>query len=92
MTTMIQTVAFYLVLVNLTAFMLFGIDKRKAKKARWRISEATLLMLAAIGGSVGAWAGMKVWHHKTLHKKFRWGIPALLIGQIALAVYLFRWH
>lgn len=92
MTTMIQAIAFYLVLVNLTAFMLFGIDKRKAKKARWRIPEATLLMLAAVGGSVGAWAGMKVWHHKTLHKKFRWGIPALLIGQIALAVYLFRWH
>lgn len=60
----------------------------KAKKAKWRISETTLLTLAAIGGSIGAWAGMRIWHHKTLHKKFKYGIPAIIILQIALAAYL----
>jgi len=74
----------YLVIINVIAFFAFGIDKWKAKHARWRISEATLLGLAVIGGSIGAWLGMKVWHHKTLHKKFRVGIPLILIIQIAL--------
>lgn len=78
----------YLAAINLVTFVLYGIDKYKAKKARWRITEATLLWMAAIGGSIGAWTGMRVWHHKTLHKKFRFGVPAILILQIALAVYL----
>ena len=78
----------YLAAINLVTFVLYGIDKYKAKKARWRIPEATLLWMAAIGGSIGAWTGMRVWHHKTLHKKFRFGVPAILILQIALAVYL----
>ena len=58
----------YLATVNLAPFTAFGIDKWKAAHRRRRISEATLLMYAAVGGSVGAWAGMKVWHHKTLHR------------------------
>lgn len=78
----------YLAAINLVTFVLYGIDKYKAKKARWRIPEATLLWMAAIGGSIGAWTGMRVWHHKTLHKKFRFGVPAILILQIALVVYL----
>ena len=79
---------YYLLAVNSLTFLLYGIDKYKAKKGRWRISEATLLTMAAIGGSIGAWAGMRVWHHKTMHKKFKYGIPVIIIMQIALVVYL----
>ena len=78
----------YLLAVNIVTFLLYGIDKYKAKKGKWRISEATLLTMAAIGGSIGAWAGMRLWHHKTMHKKFKYGIPLIIIMQIALAVYL----
>ena len=79
---------YYLLAVNSLTFLLYGIDKYKAKKGRWRISEATLLTMAAIGGSIGAWAGMRTWHHKTMHKKFKYGIPVIIIMQIALVVYL----
>ena len=65
----------YLAAVNVVTFFTYGIDKWKAKRARRRISEATLLGLAVIGGSIGAWIGIKVWHHKTLHKKFKYGVP-----------------
>ena len=78
----------YLLAVNITSFLLYGIDKYKAKKGRWRISEATLLLMAVIGGSIGAWVGMRIWHHKTMHKKFKYGIPVIIIFQVALAVYL----
>ena len=78
----------YLLAVNIATFLLYGIDKYKAKKNQWRISEATLLTMAAIGGSIGAWAGMRLWHHKTMHKKFKYGIPVIIIMQIALVVYL----
>ena len=78
----------YFLAVNITSFLLYGIDKYKAKKGRWRISEATLLTMAARGGSIGAWAGMRLWHHKTMHKKFKYGIPVIIILQIALVVYL----
>lgn len=79
---------YYLLVVNTLTFLLYGIDKHKAKKARWRISEATLLMMAVIGGSIGAWAGMRLWHHKTMHKKFKYGIPLIILLQIALVFYL----
>ena len=78
----------YLLAVNIVTFILYGIDKYKAKKGRWRISEATLLLMAVIGGSIGAWGGMRIWHHKTMHKKFKYGIPVIIIFQVALAVYL----
>ena len=78
----------YLLAVNIVTFLLYGIDKYKAKKGRWRISEAILLLMAVIGGSIGAWAGMRLWHHKTMHKKFKYGIPLIIIMQVALAVYL----
>ena len=78
----------YLLAVNIVTFILYGIDKYKAKKGKWRISEATLLTMAAIGGSIGAWAGMRLWHHKKMHKKFKYGIPVIIILQVALAVYL----
>ena len=78
----------YLLAINAVTFIVYGIDKYKAKKAKWRISEATLLLLAVLGGSVGAWVGMKVWHHKTMHKEFKYGIPAILLIQIVLMAYL----
>ena len=78
----------FLLAINIATFLLYGIDKYKAKKNKWRISEATLLTMAAIGGSIGAWAGMRLWHHKTMHKKFKYGIPVIIILQVALAVYL----
>lgn len=60
----------YLLLANVVTFIAYGIDKYKAKKGKWRISEATLLVMAFVGGSIGAWLGMKAFHHKTMHKKF----------------------
>ena len=78
----------YLLAINIATFFLYGIDKYKAKKGKWRISEATLLLIAVIGGSIGAWAGMRLWHHKTMHKKFKYGIPVIIILQVAIAVYL----
>ena len=78
----------YLVIINVITFFLFGIDKLKAKRSKWRISEAMLLGMAAIGGSIGAWVGMMAWHHKTLHKKFRYGIPLILMLQIGLLVWI----
>ena len=83
-----KALIYYLISINILTFIVYGIDKRKAEKRSWRISEATLLMLAAIGGSVGALFGMRVWHHKILHKKFRYGIPLILLAQIALVVWL----
>ena len=79
---------YYLLAINIVSFFLYGIDKYKAKKGRWRISEATLLMMAVIGGSIGAWVGMRLWHHKTMHKKFKYGIPAIIIMQVCLVAYL----
>lgn len=75
-------------IVNVLAFLLYGIDKWKAKRSRWRIPESALLGMAAVGGSVGAWLGMRVWHHKTQHKKFRYGVPAILVAQIVLLVWI----
>ena len=88
MNTLHSCLTYYLLAINAVTFIVYGIDKYKAKKAKWRISEATLLLLAVLGGSIGAWMGMKVWHHKTMHKKFKYGIPAILLIQIALMAYL----
>ena len=79
---------YYLLGINLLTFFVYGIDKRKAKRDKWRVPEATLLMLAALGGSVGAWLGMFVFHHKTKHKKFLIGVPLILLAQLALAYLL----
>ncbi len=84
-----KIVIIHLVIINVVTFFMYGIDKWKAKKLKWRIREAALLGLAVLGGSIGAWSGMKVWHHKTLHKKFRFGVPAILIVQVALVVWLY---
>ncbi len=85
---MVKALLIYFLAINAVAFVVYGIDKHKAKHAKWRISEATLLMLAIVGGSIGAWCGMKVWHHKTMHKKFKYGVPVIFILQLALAVWI----
>ena len=103
----------YLVAINIVTFFMYGIDKwrstsgrllptgrKKAKNSKWRIRETALLGLAVLGGSFGAWLGMKVWRHKTQHKggnrdidnivggyQFKYGVPAIIIVQLALIVY-----
>lgn len=77
-------VLIYLVVINVVTFFIYGIDKWKAKRSKWRIEESTLLWWAMLGGSIGALLGMKTWHHKTLHRKFTWGIPAILLAQLAI--------
>lgn len=79
---------YYFLAINFVAFIIFGIDKLKARKNLWRIPEATLLLLAVIGGSIGAWMGMYVWHHKTMHLKFKYGVPVILALQIAILAYM----
>ena len=80
----------YLLIVNLTAFFLYGIDKKRAIKQKWRISEKTLILIAVIGGSVGAICGMQVFRHKTKHIKFKLGLPAILIVQLGIVYMVFR--
>ena len=77
----------YLAVITVVTFLVYVIDKWKAQHKRWRIPESVLLGLAAIGGSVGAWLGMKVWRHKTQHKKFQYGVPAILAAQVAVVVW-----
>ena len=79
-----QLILLYLAVINVVTFIMYGIDKWKAKRSKWRIREAALLGLAVLGGSIGAWLGMKVWHHKTMHKKFKYGIPLILVAQIVI--------
>ena len=85
-------IIYYLLVINAVAFFVYGIDKLKARKGWWRIPESTLLLLAIIGGSVGAWLGMKVWHHKTMHKKFRYGLPLILLLQLSAVLYFLVRH
>ena len=79
---------YYLLTVNAAGFLLMLIDKEKARKNRWRIRESVLLGTAAIGGSVGVFAGMQAFRHKTLHKRFSIGVPAMMTAQVALALYI----
>ena len=87
---MIKLALTYLVLINLIAFAAFVIDKWKARNNAWRIPEATLFLLAIIGGSIGAKLGMHVWHHKTKHLSFIIGIPVILLLQVVLFVLVTR--
>lgn len=78
----------YLLIINALAFLLMLIDKRKARKNLWRIPERTLLGTALIGGSLGAFAGMQIFRHKTKHFRFVIGIPLMLTGHILLLIWL----
>ena len=78
----------YLLVVNVVAFMMYGMDKRKAVRKQWRIPEATLLGVAFIGGSVGALLGMQAFRHKTKHWKFKILVPLFLVIHVAIFIYL----
>lgn len=80
----------YVVFINAWAFTMYGIDKYKAKHGLWRIPEAALLLVAAAGGSVGAWCGMQVFHHKIRKPKFSIGVPVIFVVEVVLLVYGFR--
>lgn len=85
----------YLAAMNIAAFFLYGIDKWKSCHAKWRVTEARLLTVALLGGSLGAFLGMMIWHHKTLHPRFRYGLPLILFLHIAIAaalVYYFYFY
>ena len=85
-----KTIICILAAVNLVAFLLYGLDKLKAKRGAWRIPEATLLLLALLGGSLGAFLGMEVFRHKTRHVKFKVLVPVFLLLHIVLAAYLVK--
>jgi uncharacterized membrane protein YsdA (DUF1294 family) len=87
--TMVNALLHYLIIINIVTFLVYGIDKWKAKQGSWRISEATLLMLAVIGGTIGILLGMQVWRHKTMHLKFKYELPLILVAQIAF-IYLLQ--
>lgn len=78
----------YLVLINAAGFLLMLADKRKAIKKKWRVPEATLMTVAAFGGSLGSLLGMYTFRHKTKHPKFYLGIPALLVLHAVLVVWI----
>lgn len=79
----------YLLIANIVGFAMMGIDKRKAKRGAWRIKEASLFLAAILGGSIGSIAGMQVFRHKTKHWYFKFGMPLILILQIALVIFLY---
>ena len=83
-----QAAAGYLAAVNLAAFALMGLDKRRARRGDWRISEKALFLPAVLGGALGGLLGMRVFHHKTKHWYFRFGMPALLSVQVILAGWI----
>lgn len=85
---MLESISIIIAIINIVTFIIYGIDKYKAKKGRWRIPENSLIGLAIIGGSIGAYLGMRVWHHKTMHLKFKYGIPLIIVIQLVI-VYMF---
>ena len=84
----IKNIVIYLILINFIAFLSMYIDKKKAIKEKWRIKESTLLMLALVGGSIGAIIGMYAFHHKTQKPRFFLGIPIKIVLQILIVILL----
>lgn len=80
----------YLLIINALGLLIMLADKEKAKKHRWRIPESTLLTVAALGGSIGCYAGMRLFHHKTRKPKFYIGIPVIFAVQVLVAGYFLR--
>lgn len=80
----------YLLIINIIALLSYGVDKAKAKYHRWRISEKTLILLAIIGGSIGAILGMLIFHHKTTKALFKYGIPLIIVIQILIIIYIIK--
>lgn len=79
----------YLIIINILGIVFMGIDKRRAKAGRWRIPEGTLILIAFLGGSIGIYLGLKIFHHKTRHFKFKVIVPVLLLIQATLIAWLF---
>ena len=90
MTEALKWLLLWVVAANIVAFILYGIDKRRAKRHAWRIPEAVLLGIAVVGGSIGAIVSMFLFRHKTKHPAFRIGLPAILIIQIIFAILLIK--
>lgn len=86
--SVVSYIAIYFVIMNLIGFAIMGIDKRQAIKRAWRIPESTLFVIAIIGGSIGTTIGMHVFHHKTRHWYFLYGMPVILLLQLALVALL----
>ena len=84
----IKNIVIYLILINFISFLSMYIDKKKAIKGKWRIKESTLLMLALVGGSIGAIIGMYAFHHKTQKPRFFLGIPIIIVLQILIVILL----
>lgn len=85
----VQNIIIYLVVINLITFFVMWLDKRKAKKGRWRIPENTLLLFVLLGGGIGGIIGMYVFHHKTQKAKFVIGFPVILICEILIIIATF---
>lgn len=79
----------YFIIINIIAFAVYGLDKKRAIAEEWRIPEATLLTLAAVGGSIGALFGMQTFHHKTRKPKFRYGVPLMMFLHLGIFWVLF---
>ena len=86
---MFKMILLYLIAINAAAFFLYGSDKMRSKRGQWRIPEKTLFFAAIIGGSIGAFAGMRIFHHKTRHWYFAVGIPLILAVQVLVAAALY---
>ena len=87
---MLKYIIIYFILVNFIAFLMYGMDKKKAIDGKYRIAERTLVLIGVIGGSIGAMAGMKVFHHKTKHKKFVYGLPLIFMLQCFFVCLLWK--
>lgn len=87
---LIQIFLVYILIMNIAGLSVMGIDKSKAKHHAWRIPEATLFLVSFLGGSVGAWAGMYLFRHKTKHWRFVVGMPAIFIFHMLIALYVFH--
>lgn len=83
-----EIILWYIAIINIIAVMIYGWDKLCAIRHRWRIPEKTLLVIAVIGGSVGALFAMFLFHHKTLHLKFKYGVPVIMLLQVAGLIWL----
>lgn len=83
----LQNIIIYFVTINLLTFLIMYIDKKKAKKGKWRIKESTLFILVLLGGGIGGIAGMYIFRHKTKKMRFVIGFPAILIFEIFVIIY-----
>lgn len=89
MRTLLFILFIYLAVINIIGFALMGVDKKRAIRGAWRISESSLFLSAILGGSIGCILGMRIFRHKTKHWYFKYGMPAILLLQIAAVVFLF---